>query len=318
MTSIVKADNLLKKFRTQSAIPAVNGLNLEISQGELFGLVGPDGSGKTTTLRMLATVMLPTSGQAAIAGFDTRSEAEKVRRIIGYMPQNFTLYPDLSVLENLNFFADINGVEQELREKNIKKMLQFTRLDKFTTRKAGNLSGGMKKKLALACAMIHDPQVLLLDEPSTGVDPVSRRELWVILAKIVEEGVTIVVSTPYMDEAERCNRVGMLYQGELLTSGDPQDLVNNLPFEVVELKAKPRKSIRTLLNTYSQALEWRPLGDRLRLMVFNGNGSISKLERNLSRKMNFEKIEVTFIRRAKKTMEDVFVHLVEKQRTSNA
>ena len=318
MTSIVKAVNLLKKFPTQSESPAVNGLNLDISQGELFGLVGPDGSGKTTTLRMLATVLLPTSGQATVAGFNTRSEAEKVRRIIGYMPQNFTLYPDLSVLENLHFFADINGVEKELREKNIKKMLQFTRLDIFTSRKAGNLSGGMKKKLALACAMIHDPQVLFLDEPSTGVDPVSRRELWVILAKIVEEGVTIVVSTPYMDEAERCNRVGMLYQGELLTSGDPQDLVNNLPFEVVELKAKPRKAIRALLNTYSQFLEWRPLGDRLRLMVFSGNGSISKFERNLSKKMKFEKIEVTFIRRAKKTMEDVFVHLVEKQRTSNA
>ena len=176
----------------------------------------------------------------------------------------------------------------------------------------------MKKKLALACAMIHDPKVLFLDEPSTGVDPVSRRELWVILAKIVEEGVTIVVSTPYMDEAERCHRVGILYQGELLTSGEPQDLIEKLPFDIVELKAKPRKSIRTLLDSFSQSLEWRPLGDRLRLMVFSGNGSLSKLERSLSQKMKTEKIEVTFIRRAKKTMEDVFVHLVEKQRTSNA
>ncbi|MCK5794225.1 MAG: ABC transporter ATP-binding protein, partial [Anaerolineales bacterium] len=240
MTNVVQAENLTKRFRSQNGVPAVGDLNLAISEGELFGLVGPDGAGKTTTLRMLATVMLPTSGQASVAGFDTRSEAEKIRKIIGYMPQNFTLYPDLSVLENLHFFADINGVADDQRETNITKMLQFTRLEKFTDRKAGKLSGGMKKKLALACAMIHDPKVLFLDEPSTGVDPVSRRELWVILAKIVEEGVTIVVSTPYMDEAERCHRVGMLYQGKLLTSGEPQDLIEKLPFEVVELKAKPR------------------------------------------------------------------------------
>ena len=318
MTNVVQAEGLTKRFRNQNGVPAVGKLDLTISKGELFGLVGPDGAGKTTTLRMLATVMLPTSGRATVVGYDTRSEAEKVRKIIGYMPQNFTLYPDLSVLENLHFFADINGVEDEQREKNINKMLQFTRLEKFTDRKAGKLSGGMKKKLALACAMIHDPKVLFLDEPSTGVDPVSRRELWVILAKIVEEGVTIVVSTPYMDEAERCHRVGILYQGELLTSGEPQVLIEKLPFEVVELKAKPRKSIRTLLDSFSQSLEWRPLGDRLRLMVFSGNGSLTKLERSLTRKMKTEKIEVTFIRRAKKTMEDVFVHLVEKQRTSNA
>ncbi len=246
MTTIVQAQNLTKRFRSQNGVPAVGNLDLDISEGELFGLVGPDGAGKTTTLRMLATVMLPTSGQATVAGFDTGSEAEKVRKIIGYMPQNFTLYPDLSVLENLHFFADINGVDDDQREKNITKMLQFTRLEKFTDRKSGKLSGGMKKKLALACAMIHDPKVLFLDEPSTGVDPVSRRELWVILAKIVEEGMTIVVSTPYMDEAERCHRVGMLYQGELLTSGEPQDLIEKLPFEVVELKAKPRKSIRDI------------------------------------------------------------------------
>ncbi len=317
MTILVKAENLTKRFKSQNGVPAVGNLDLTISEGELFGLVGPDGAGKTTTLRMLSTVMLPTSGQATVAGFDTGSEAEKIRKIIGYMPQNFTLYPDLSVLENLHFFADINGVNNDQREKNITKMLRFTRLEEFTDRKAGKLSGGMKKKLALACAMIHDPKVLFLDEPSTGVDPVSRRELWVILAKIVEEGMTIVVSTPYMDEAERCHRVGMLYKGELLTSGEPRDLIEKLPFEVIELKAKPRKIIRPLLDTFSQSLEWRPLGDRLRLMVFSGNGSLSKLERSLSQKMKSEKIEVTFIRRAKKTMEDVFVHLVEKQRTLN-
>jgi ABC-2 type transport system ATP-binding protein len=318
MASIVKAIDLTKRFQAQSGVSAVRGLNLDIDQGELFGLVGPDGSGKTTTLRILSTVLKPTSGQAIVAGYDTSTEPEEIRRIIGYMPQNFTLYPDLNVLENLHFFADINGVKAKQRDQNITKMLQFTRLEKFTAREAGKLSGGMKKKLALACAMIHNPKVLFLDEPSTGVDPVSRRELWVILAKIVEEGVSIVVSTPYMDEAERCKNVAMLYQGELLAKGEPQHLIEDLPFEVIELKAKPRKPIRALLNTLPDYLEWRPLGDRLRLMVFNGNGGLSKFERTLSRMMKKEDIEVSFIRQAKKTMEDVFVHKVEKQRVANA
>lgn len=317
MANAVVISNLTKMFHSKNSNPAVNGLTLEIGKGELFGLVGPDGAGKTTTLRMLATVMLPTSGQVSVEGFDCRKEPEKIRRIIGYMPQNFALYPDLTVLENLNFFADINGVAGNAKEENIQKMLQFTRLDGFKSREAGNLSGGMKKKLALACAMIHDPSVLFLDEPSTGVDPVSRRELWVILAKIVETGVTIVVSTPYMDEAERCNRIAMLYQGQLLTSGDPRELIEELPFEVVELKAKPRKQIRFLLNSFPSRFNWRPLGDRLRLMVFGGNGSLGKVERELQRDMKKQKIQVAFMRRAKKTMEDVFVHLVEKQRATH-
>jgi len=317
MSTAVLAKSITKTFKSNTKIAAVDGLGLSVSQGELFGLVGPDGAGKTTTLRMLSTVILPTSGSAEVAGYDTKSKPEMVRRSIGYMPQNFTLYPDLSVMENLNFFANINGLDGRKKEENISRLLGFTRLERFMDRRAGKLSGGMKKKLALACAMIHDPKVLILDEPSTGVDPVSRRELWVILAKIVEEGVSIIVSTPYMDEAERCHRIGMLYQGQLLACGEPQRLIEELPFQVLELKAKPRKPVRMILDNYSSALDWRPVGDRMRLMVQGKNGSLPKLEHSLSKDMKAQNVDVSYIREAKSTMEDVFIHLVEKQRVAN-
>ena len=219
MEFLIETQNLIKVYKNNHKKPAVNNINLKIPKGQLYGLVGPDGAGKTSILRMLSTVMSPSSGSARILGYDLQKQEEKIRTRIGYMPQNFSLYPDLSVMENLVFFANINQVPSSERDSRIKRMLEFTNLANFTERKAGKLSGGMKKKLALACAMVHNPQLLLLDEPSTGVDPVSRRELWVILAEVVQQGVTVLVSTPYMDEAERCHTVGILYEGEMLTSG---------------------------------------------------------------------------------------------------
>jgi ABC-2 type transport system ATP-binding protein len=289
---------------------ALNELNLHIPAGQMYGLIGPDGAGKTTTIRILATVINPTHGEALIAGFSTRKQPEKIRRLIGYMPQNFSLYPDLSVLENLNFFANVNGVSKAQKAERIPKMLAFTRLEAFTARKAGNLSGGMKKKLALACALIHEPQVLLLDEPSTGVDPVSRRELWLILSQVVANGVTVLVSTPYMDEAERCNRVGILYQGKILTDGTPKDLTSSLPFEILEVKAKPRKLMRQVVQDSEQILKWRPIGDRLRLSVEDSKSALPLLKQKLEN----EDAEIKVLRQSKRTMEDVFIHLVEKQR----
>ena len=289
---------------------ALNELNLNIPQGQMYGLIGPDGAGKTTTIRILATVINPTRGEALIAGFSTRKQPEKIRRLIGYMPQNFSLYPDLSVLENLNFFANVNGVTKAQKAERVPKMLAFTRLEAFTARKAGNLSGGMKKKLALACALIHEPQVLMLDEPSTGVDPVSRRELWLILAQVVANGVTVLVSTPYMDEAERCNQVGILYQGKILTNGTPKDLTSSLPFEILEVKAKPRKLMRQVVQNSEQVLKWRPIGDRLRLSVEDSKTSMFQLKQ----KLESEEAEIKVLRQSKRTMEDVFIHLVEKQR----
>jgi ABC-2 type transport system ATP-binding protein len=255
--------------------------------------------------------MEQSGGSAKVAGFDVKRQAEKARPLIGYMPQNFSLYPDMSVLENLNFFADLNEVPRDQKNERITEMLHFTRLDRFTKRRAGQLSGGMKKKLALACALVHAPKVLLLDEPSTGVDPVSRRELWLILAEVVLQGVTVLVSTPYMDEAERCHQVGVLYGGHLLITGSPAELEAQLPFDVLEIKAQPRKVVRRVVREQSDGIiRWRPVGDRLRLSV----PDIQASQKELKKELKDAGAEVSIFRSAKSTMEDVFIHLVETQR----
>lgn len=310
-TPLIETVGLTKQYRgQQSAVLALNELDLCIPSGQMYGLLGPDGAGKTTTLRILATVLDASSGQVRIGGCDTRRQAEAVRRMIGYMPQNFGLYPDLSVLENLEFFATVHGVRQEKKHQQIERMLGFTRLGPFAQRRADHLSGGMKKKLALACAMLHEPKVLLLDEPSTGVDPVSRRELWLMLAQVVQDGVTVLVSTPYMDEAERCHQVGVLYGGRLLTAGAPTELQNALPFEIVEVKAKPRKLMRQVVSESASVLQWRTIGDRLRLCVQDAPRAASELETTLLK----VGAEIKVLRPGRRTMEDVFVHLVQQQR----
>jgi len=259
-------------------------------------------------------VMKPSSGSVQVLGYDVDRQAEDVRPRIGYMPQNFSLYPDLSVIENLNFFADLNHVRGPGRQTRIDEMLHFTRLDRFRSRRAANLSGGMKKKLALACALVHSPEVLLLDEPSTGVDPVSRRELWVMLAEVVANGVTVLVSTPYMDEADRCSQVGILYDGHLLSQGTPEELQSALPYSIIEVKASPRKVMRRVVAEMADVHDWRPVGDRLRLSVLNENSNISKMIRSLEKALKQEKAEIQILRAAKTTMEDVFTHAVQHRR----
>lgn len=321
MENVIEIRDLYKQYPSQKDKSVVSNLNLSIPKGQLYSLVGPDGAGKTTTLRILATVIRQSSGSASVLGYDVISKAEKVRRIIGYMPQNFSLYPDLSVIENLNFFADIHNIRGSHKKERIAEMLAFTRLDRFQTRRAGALSGGMKKKLALACALVHDPEVLILDEPSTGVDPVSRRELWVILSEVVHQGVTVIVSTPYMDEAERCHQVGMLYAGQLLVAGPPEELTAKLPFEIVEVKTKPRKAMRQIVTETPGILEWRPVGDRLRLAVANSNGDqpgalgTKRVMNSLSNRFEEQSMEVRLLRKAKPSMDDVFVHMVNEQRS---
>ncbi len=219
MEYAIEATGLSKKFGN---LEAVSGLDLQICPGEIFGLVGPDGAGKTTTLRMLSTAMRQTTGQARVLGLDTATAEEKVREKIGYMPQRFSLYSDLTVEENLNFYADIYQVPKNDRPAKKAQLLAFTRLAEFTGRRGGQLSGGMQKKLGLACNLIHTPEVLFLDEPTTGVDPISRREFWRILYGL--SGVTILVTTPYMDEAERCNRVGLIREGKLLMCDTPAEI----------------------------------------------------------------------------------------------
>lgn len=214
----IKTVNLTKKF---DSIIAVNNLNIEVSEGEIFGLVGPDGAGKTTTMRLLTGILNPTEGEAWVCDKHTVKEAEPLKEYIAYMSQRFGLYEELSVMENINFYADVYGVGKEKRNETIDRLLDFSGLLPFKQRFAGKLSGGMKQKLGLACALIHTPRVLFLDEPTNGVDPVSRRDFWNILYDLLKEKVTIFCSTCYLDEAERCRRVGLMHKGKLLRCASP-------------------------------------------------------------------------------------------------
>ena len=229
MDFAIEACALTKKFKD---LTAVSELNLKIPKGEIFGLVGPDGAGKTTIMRMLSTAMEQTSGEIKILGQHTLSEEEKIRDCIGYMPQRFSLYGDLTVEENLDFFADLYQVPGEARKKKKDELLAFTNLAPFARRRGAQLSGGMQKKLALACNLIHTPEVLFLVEPTTGGDPISRREFWRILHGLT--GVTIFVTTPYMDEAERCDRVGLIREGKLLICDKPAEIRNKVGAATLE------------------------------------------------------------------------------------
>ncbi len=312
MSIAIESLQLIKRYPGQKKEdrPAIDTIDLTVESGQLYGLVGPDGAGKTTLLRILSTVMEPTSGSAHLAGFDVMKQSEDVRALLGYMPQAFSLYPDLSVMENLKFFADINGVPAREQKKRIDELLEFARLTEFTTRRSENLSGGMRKKLALACALIHEPKILLLDEPTTGVDPVSRRELWHLLAKVIQQGVTVLVSTPYMDEAERCSTVSVINQGRMLITGAPIELEKQMPFQIVEVKARPRHALRAVADQTEGVLSWRAVGDRLRLSVDNPNAVMPRINDDLKK----AGAQISILREARILMEDVFIYLVEKQK----
>jgi ABC-2 type transport system ATP-binding protein len=227
----IKTVNLTRKFDT---IVAVDNLNLEIGQGEIFGLVGPDGAGKTTTMRLLTGILDPTSGNAWVDGEHIVRQTEKLKEKIGYMSQRFGLYEDLTVLENINFYADVYGVPRAQRAARIDEMLGFSGLLPFKKRLAVNLSGGMKQKLGLACALIHTPKVLFLDEPTNGVDPVSRRDFWKILYNLQKQNVTIFISTAYLDEADRCARVGLIHKGKLLRCDSPAKIKTEMNADSME------------------------------------------------------------------------------------
>jgi ABC-2 type transport system ATP-binding protein len=310
---IIQTENLSKRFKE---VVAVDSLNLEIKQGRIFGLVGPDGSGKTTTMRMLAAIMDPSEGDATIAGFNLRKQAEKIKEHIGYMAQQFALYGDLSVLENLNFFADVYGVRGKQRKQRIEMLLEFARLTEFTNRRGGRLSGGMKKKLGLACALIHEPDILYLDEPTTGVDPVSRREFWDILANLHVDGTTILVNTPYMDEAERCSRVGLMYKGRLIEQGTPNQIKALIPGELMEFKPTSdtvwgvgllRKADK-ILTMQDGVLEVQTYGDLMHVFVDNIEQRHSQLESALAA----EQISMANFRRTTPRMEQAFISLIGK------
>jgi ABC-2 type transport system ATP-binding protein len=292
--------------RAFGATPAVDGLDLAAPAGKIYGLVGPDGAGKTTTIRVLCGALRPDAGTARIAGFDVARDPEAVRRRIGYVAQRFSLYGDLTVRENILFFADVYRVPAAERPALLARLLEFSRLTDFQRRPADALSGGMKQKLALACALVHRPDVLLLDEPTTGVDPVSRREFWSILREaVVRDGMTIFVSTPYMDEAERCHTVGFMRDGRLLAHGAPRELQRLVPGMVLEVRVTPRVAGDQALRSFPGVRDVQVFGDRLHLIA-----AAEIAEPALRAHLAAAAVELHSIRAVAPSMEDVFMQLV--------
>ncbi|MBX7059572.1 MAG: ABC transporter ATP-binding protein [Leptospirales bacterium] len=245
MTALIEVQNAVRSFGAQRA---VDGVSFTVAPGEIYGLIGPDGAGKTTMLRLLVGALEADQGDVRVGGEDLRRHADRARARIGYMPQAFGLYGDLSVAENIRFLGQLQGIPRALREKRAAELLQFVRLEEFSNRPAAALSGGMYKKLAIACALIHEPSVLILDEPTNGVDPVSRRELWALIFELSTRGVATLVSTPYMDEAERCDRTGLLWKGQLLREGRPADLLGELEGRIFRCQPDDRTGLPELVQ----------------------------------------------------------------------
>lgn len=296
--------------RTFGEVVAVDSLDLDITEGEIFGLVGPDGAGKTTTMRMLTGIMLPSTGTAHVAGLDVAHDAERLKDHIGYMSQRFGLYPDLTVIENLDFYADIYGVPVRGRAEKTERLLGFSNLTPFKQRLAGNLSGGMKQKLGLACALIHTPRVLFLDEPTNGVDPVSRRDFWRILYQLVREGVTIFVSTAYLDEAERCNRLALLHQGRLLGVGTPDEIKAMMPGALLEVRTSAPRRTAALLREQLAEGAVGLFGDRVHLATRDA----ARAETHARELITAAGFELLSIRPIEPSLEDVFVSVVAQQK----
>jgi len=306
---IIELRALSRRF---GAIRAVESVDLTIYRGEIFGLLGPDGAGKTTTLRLLAAIMDPSAGTATVAGYSTVRQAEAIKRRIGYMAQQFSLYGDLSVWENLNFYADIFGVHGRDRKARIDRLLDFARLGPFRERRAAQLSGGMQKKLALACTLIHRPEILLLDEPTLGVDPVSRREFWDILAELHIAGATILVSTPYMDEAERCSRIGLLYRGRLLICDTTDKVRAMVRGELLELRPATAEMARLAASALSQmegVLELQTYGDLLHVFV----DSFERRSAQVASTLAAAGVQYSGLRLTQPRMEEAFISLIKRQ-----
>jgi ABC-2 type transport system ATP-binding protein len=307
---VIETENLTRAFKN---VVAVDGLSLRVRRGEVFGLVGPDGAGKTTTIRLLAAILDPTAGRARVFGYDTVRQPEPIKRHIGYMAQRFNLYGDLSVWENLNFFADVFEVTGPVRQERIERLLRFARLTEFRDRRAAHLSGGMQKKLALACTLVHTPEIIFLDEPTTGVDPVSRREFWDILTELHLQGITLFVSTPYMDEAERCSRVGLMYQGRMVVCDAPERVKAMTEGELVALWPSDLRRAQAVLAGLAGVLEVQTFGDQLRIFARDAEETIARVTTAL----DAVGVQVLDVRRARPRMEEAFVSLIRRRMAEN-
>jgi ABC-2 type transport system ATP-binding protein len=303
LQSAIVVDGLTKSF---PGVRAVNSLSFDVRAGEIFGLVGPDGAGKTTTMRMLAGIMPPDSGKATVAGFDVARDPEGAKHALSYMPQRFGLYEDLTVDENIRFYGDLFGVNKTERNARSTQLLQAAGMSEFRKRLAGNLSGGMKQKLGLVCALIHRPKVILLDEPTTGVDPVSRHDFWRILYELVAEGVAILISTAYLDEAERCHRVALLHQGELLFCDAPANLKANFGKDVLSITAQEPRRLRTELEHAEGISSLLLTGDGVHVVVDDAARRIPLFEARLK----LADISFDSILKIAPSIEDLFVDAV--------
>ena len=303
LQSAIVAEGLTKSF---PGVRAVDGLSFEVHAGEIYGLVGPDGAGKTTTLRMLAGIMPPDAGTAVVAGCDVVRDPERAKHSLSYMPQRFGLYEDLTVDENIRFYADLFGVKRAGRKERSAELLEAAGMSEFRKRLAGKLSGGMKQKLGLVCALIHRPKVILLDEPTTGVDPVSRRDFWRILYELAAEGVAILTSTAYLDEAERCHRVALLHQGKLLFCDTPANLKAGMRKGVLSVTSPDPRSLRSVLEHAEGISSLVLTGDGLHVVVDDAARRIPEFEARLkSANVHYDAIQ-----QVAPTIEDLFVDAV--------
>jgi ABC-2 type transport system ATP-binding protein len=303
MMDAIRTEGLTKSF---GPLTAVDRLTLAVAEGESFGLVGPDGAGKTTTMRLLASILEPTSGEAWVAGHHVVKEAEAIKEEIGYMSQRFGLYPDLTVSENIDFYTDIYGVPHKGRQEKIDRLLAFSNLTPFKKRLAGNLSGGMKQKLGLACALIHTPKVLFLDEPTNGVDPASRRDFWRILYQLLRERVTIFVSTAYLDEAERANRVALMHRGKLLAVGTPEEVKKLMRGTILEVRSTEPRRATVVLREKLAAGSVGLFGDRVHVVTQDPEKASAQVEEAL----RAAGLELADVRRIEPGLEDVFVSVL--------
>ncbi len=309
--SMIRVTNLTRRFGTLTAVDA---LNLEVAKGEIFGLVGPDGAGKTTTLRLLCGLMDPTEGEVWVAGVDVAKQLDYVKDRIGYMAQKFGLYTDLSVDENMLFYSDLFGIVEGERDELMVKLLRMTRMEPFRKRQAGKLSGGMKQKLALMCTLLHRPQILFLDEPTNGVDPVSRRDFWAILYQLVHEGLTVFVTTAYLDEAERCNRVGLMDHGRLIRCDSPAALKKQVKEECYAVISPRQRELREFLERQPGVVSVEPSGAKAHLFLDAAKTSAGQLQKAAIAN-GFPQCE---LQRITPSLEDVFIALIRQEEGTRA
>jgi ABC-type multidrug transport system ATPase subunit len=302
MNPSIDIRGLKKKYND---IIALNGVTVSVAKGEIFGYIGPDGAGKTTLFRILTTLLIPDEGDAFVEGFHTVRDFKKIRKIVGYMPGRFSLYQDLSVEENLKFFASSFGTTIHENYHLIKDI--YAQIEPFKKRPAGKLSGGMKQKLALSCALIHKPEVLFLDEPTTGVDAVSRKEFWDMLKKLKDEGITIMVSTPYMDEASQCDRVSLVLQGRILETDTPSGIIRNYRWPLLAVRSDNMFDLPDDLSGYDQAMKAYRFGEVIHLVLKNKEGNMEPLKEYLNSKGHTGIV----VQHATPSIEDCFMDLMQ-------